>query len=118
MSFVLQPWQLILVILAGWINQLQQQIIEFQRTEIELLKMRLGKKRIVLNDDERRVLVLSNNIIRRQPTEDATAGSAVFGLVLGFQAAHGHRSHFMYVLTPLRVARQIGSPLPVQAARA
>ena len=62
--------------------------------------------------------VLSNNIIRRQPTEDATAGSAVFGLVLGFQAAHGHRSHFMYVLTPLRVARQIGSPLPVQAARA
>ena len=33
MSFLLQPWQLLLVILASWINQQQQQIIEFQRTE-------------------------------------------------------------------------------------
>ena len=41
MSFVLQPWQFLLVILAGWINQLQQQIIEFQRTETELLKKSL-----------------------------------------------------------------------------
>jgi len=26
-----------------WINQLQQQIIEFQRTEIDVLKKKLGK---------------------------------------------------------------------------
>jgi hypothetical protein len=38
MSFILQPWQLFLVILAGWMNQLQQQIIDFQRKEIEVLK--------------------------------------------------------------------------------
>jgi hypothetical protein len=35
MSFVLQPWQLLLMTLAGLVNQQQQQIIEFQRTEIQ-----------------------------------------------------------------------------------
>jgi hypothetical protein len=47
MSFILQPWQLLLVILAGWINQQQQQIIDFQRTEIDVLKEKVGKKRIL-----------------------------------------------------------------------
>ena len=51
MGFILHPWQLLLVILAGWVNQQQQQIIEFQRTEIKVLKEKLGKKRIILNDD-------------------------------------------------------------------
>ncbi|MCU0785651.1 MAG: hypothetical protein MUF81_16725 [Verrucomicrobia bacterium] len=53
MSFVLHPWQLLLVILAGWVNQQQQQIIDFQRTESDVLKEKLGKKRIILNDDQR-----------------------------------------------------------------
>ena len=43
MSFILHPWQLLLVILAGWVHQQQQQIIEFQRTEINVLKDKLGK---------------------------------------------------------------------------
>jgi len=29
MSFVLQPWQLVVVALAGWINQQQQEVIEY-----------------------------------------------------------------------------------------
>jgi putative transposase len=66
MSFILQPWQLLLVILAGWVNQLQQQIIEFQRTEIELLKKRLGSKRIILNDDERRRLAVKAKVLGRK----------------------------------------------------
>ena len=33
MSFILQPWQLLCIILAGWVNQQQQQVIDFQRTE-------------------------------------------------------------------------------------
>jgi hypothetical protein len=36
LSFILHPWQLLLVILAGWVNQQQQQIIDFQRTETEV----------------------------------------------------------------------------------
>ncbi len=42
MSFILQPWQLLLVILAGWVNDQQQQIIDYVRTENQVLKERLG----------------------------------------------------------------------------
>lgn len=45
------------MILAGWVNQQQQQIIDFQRAEIDVLKEKLGKKRTLLNDDQRRRLV-------------------------------------------------------------
>ena len=49
MSFVLQPWQLLAAILAGWVNREQQQRIEYLRTENQVLKEKLGKKRILLN---------------------------------------------------------------------
>lgn len=42
MSFILQPWHLLLVALAGWVHQQQQHIIEFQRTEIQVLKEKVG----------------------------------------------------------------------------
>ena len=70
MSFILQPWQLLLVILAGWVNQLQQQIIEFQRKEIEVLEKRLGKRRIILNDDERRILAVKAKVLGRKVLQE------------------------------------------------
>ena len=51
MNFVLQPWQLLLAILAGWSNRQQQEIIECLRTENQVLKEKLGKRRILLSDD-------------------------------------------------------------------
>lgn len=54
MRFVLKPWQLWVVTLAGWINQQQEQVIEFLRTENRVLRETHGNKRIVLNDDQRR----------------------------------------------------------------
>ena len=66
MSFILQPWQLYLVILAGWINREQQQVIEYLRTENAVLKEKLGKKRILLNDDQRRRLALKGKILGRK----------------------------------------------------
>ena len=47
MSFVLQPWQFLLATLAGWVHQQQQQIINFRRTEIQVLKEKLGTNRII-----------------------------------------------------------------------
>ena len=58
MKFILQPWQLFFLILAGWINQRQQQIIEFQNAEIEAFLKKLGKKRILLTDDQRQILAV------------------------------------------------------------
>ncbi|MGB0600383.1 MAG: hypothetical protein ACPGLY_27210 [Rubripirellula sp.] len=52
MKFILQPWQLMLIILASWVNrQQQQEVIEYLRTENVVLKEKLGKKRILLTDD-------------------------------------------------------------------
>lgn len=54
---VLQPWHLLVVILAGMVNKEQQRIIEYLRTENQVLKERLAKKHGLLSDDQRRRLV-------------------------------------------------------------
>ncbi len=56
MNFVLQPWHLFLSIVAGWIHDEQQKIIEYQKTIIQVLQEKHGKKRILL-DEPRTVLV-------------------------------------------------------------
>jgi hypothetical protein len=38
MDFVLQPWQLYLVILAGWIHRQQQEVIDYLLTENRVLR--------------------------------------------------------------------------------
>ena len=58
MNFVLRPWQLLLLILAGWINRDQQDAIEYLLTENQVLREKLGKRRILLNDDQRRRLAV------------------------------------------------------------
>ena len=69
-EFCSAPLAFLLVILAGWANQLQQQIIDFQRTEIDVLKKKLGKKRIILNDDERRRLAVKAKVLGRKVLQE------------------------------------------------
>jgi putative transposase len=69
MDFNLQPWQLYLIILAGWINRQQQEVIEYLLTENQVLKEKLGKKRILLNDDQRRRLAVKGKILGRKQLE-------------------------------------------------
>ena len=69
MSFILQPWQLLFVILAGWVNEQQQQVIEYLRTENQVLKEKLGKKRILLSDDQRRRLAVKGKVLGRKRLE-------------------------------------------------
>ena len=52
MAFLLKPWQLYFLALAGLVNRQQQELIEYLRTENQVLKEKLGKKRILLNDDQ------------------------------------------------------------------
>ena len=70
MAFILQPWQLCLVILAGWINRQQQEVIEYLRTENQVLKEKIGGKRILLNDDQRRRLAVKGKILGRKRLEE------------------------------------------------
>ncbi|MCR9120226.1 MAG: hypothetical protein NXI22_25095, partial [bacterium] len=66
MSFILQPWQLLLIILAGWINREQQKVIEYLRTENAVPKEQLNKKRILLTDDQRRRLAVKGKLLGRK----------------------------------------------------
>ena len=72
MKFILQPWQLFCLILAGWINQQQQQIIEFQNAQIEALLKKLGKKRVLLSDDQRRILAVKGKALGRKALVELT----------------------------------------------
>jgi len=66
MIFALQPWQLYLVILAGWVNRQQQFVIDYLRTENQVLRETHGKKRILLTDDQRRRLAVKGKILGRK----------------------------------------------------
>jgi transposase len=66
MNFVLQPWQLLLIALAGWINRQQQDVIEYLRTENQVLKQAHGKRRIRLTDDQRRRLAVKGKLLGRR----------------------------------------------------
>ena len=72
MKFVLHPWQLLLLILAGWINHQEQDMIEYLRTENRVLPEKLGKKRILFNDDQRRRLAVKGKILGRKMLEQMT----------------------------------------------
>ena len=66
MDFVLKPWQLLLLILSGWINRHQQDAIEYLLTENQVLREKLGKRRILLNDDQRRRLAVKGKVLGRK----------------------------------------------------
>lgn len=63
MDYVLHPWQFLLIGLAGWINRNQQETIEYLRTENQILRDVVGKKRILLNDDQRRRLAVKGKVL-------------------------------------------------------
>ena len=73
MDFNPQPWQLYLVILAGWVNRQQQIVIEYLKTENQILRETHGKKRILLSDDQRRRLAVKGKILGRNTLERAVA---------------------------------------------
>ncbi|MCY2995430.1 MAG: integrase core domain-containing protein [Planctomycetota bacterium] len=70
MNFILQPWQLFFLVLAGWVNRQQQQVIEYLRTENQVLKEKLGKKRILLDDEQRRRLAVKAKVLGRKLLEE------------------------------------------------
>ena len=65
-SFVLQPWHLLVMSLASIASREQQQVIEYLRTENDVLKEKLGKKRVLLNDDQRRRLAVKGKVLGRK----------------------------------------------------
>jgi putative transposase len=70
MKSVLQPWHLLLFIIAGRVNRHQQDVIEYLRTENQVLKEMLGKKRILFSDDQRRRLAIKGKVLGRKALKE------------------------------------------------
>jgi hypothetical protein len=66
MKSILHPWQILLLVLAGWINRQQQNTIEYLITENQILREKLGKKRILLNE---RLILFGEESLRNATTQ-------------------------------------------------
>ncbi|MAT15366.1 MAG: hypothetical protein CMJ46_08865 [Planctomyces sp.] len=62
----MQPWYLLVLSLASWLNREQQQAIEYLQTENRVLREKLGTKRILLSDDQRRRLAVKGKQLGRK----------------------------------------------------
>ena len=75
-----KPWMVLVAMITGWLNQQQQEAIEYLKEENKILRDELlkatGKKRIILNDSQRRRLaILAKKIGRKTLTDISNAFS-------------------------------------------
>ena len=52
----LDPFSFLVVSMAGWLNQKQQQVIDYLVEENRVLREQIGNRRLRFNDDQRRRL--------------------------------------------------------------
>lgn len=66
MEFILRSWHLVVLALSALIAHEQVKIIEYLRTENQILREKLGQRRILLNDDQRRRLAVKGKVLGRK----------------------------------------------------
>jgi putative transposase len=66
MSPLLLPFQLVLLMFAGWVNRHQLDVIEYLQEENRVLKERLGGRRLRFTDVERRRLARKAQVLGRK----------------------------------------------------
>ena len=73
MPRILDPFRFVLIATAGWMNQHQQQVIDYLREENRVLREQIGSRRLRLTDDQRRRLAAkAKGLGRRLLAEVAT----------------------------------------------
>ncbi len=73
MASVLQPWQVLVTALAGWITRQQDAVVEYLREENRVLKQQLGRRRLRLTDDQRRRLAVRGKAIGRRALDEVAS---------------------------------------------
>ena len=66
MSFLLHPLQVVLAVLSESTCREQEKVIEYLQLENQILREKLGGKRVLLSDDQRRVLAMKGKALGRQ----------------------------------------------------
>ena len=59
----LDPFRFLAAAIAGWVNQHQQDAIEYLRKENRVLRQQLGGKRLHFTDDQRRRLAAKAKVL-------------------------------------------------------
>ena len=72
MSFILHPWHFFFVILVGWVQREQQKIILFYQAQLETMMQAQGKQRLLLTDDQRRLLAVKGKSLDRKTLMELT----------------------------------------------
>ena len=62
----LNPWNIILFSIAGWLNREQGAVIEYLKEENRILRELLGDKRPRLSDEQRRRLAIKGKALGRK----------------------------------------------------
>jgi putative transposase len=62
----LSPLQFVLMTMAGWMNERQQQVIEYLQEENRVLREQTGKRRLQFTDDQRRRLAVKAKVLGRK----------------------------------------------------
>ncbi len=66
LEFILKPWHLVVLFLASHLTREQQRVIEYLQVENQVLREKLGKGRILLNDGQRRRLAVKGKALGRK----------------------------------------------------
>jgi hypothetical protein len=82
MRLTLDPFRLLLISLAGYLNQQQQEVIDYLQEENRVLHEQLGSGRLRLNDDQRRRLAVRAKKLGR-PSPSRTGHDRYAGDALG-----------------------------------
>lgn len=69
MSFCLQPFHVFSAILVEYIRKQQEMVIEYVQLENQVLREQIGGKRVLLNDDQRRLLAVKGKSVGRNLLE-------------------------------------------------
>jgi transposase InsO family protein len=67
------PLQFLLMLMAGWVNRRQLEIIGYLKEENRVLREQLGKRRPEFTDDQRRRLAVKGRVLGRRVLEDVAA---------------------------------------------
>ena len=70
MTNALQPFHLLLIAVAGWLNREQQVVIDYLIEENRVIKEQLERRRLQLNDEQRMRLAVKAKVLGRQALDE------------------------------------------------
>ena len=72
MRLAMDPFRLLLISVAGWLNQQQQDVIDYLQEENRVLREQFGGKRLGFSDDQRRRLAVRAKKLGRPMLHELT----------------------------------------------